>query len=149
MSPQISAGGAPGRFDTAPALYKVTAIHPRVFLSHGSSYMSELFKTLVAANRILAHEGVVDAYGHVSVRSPAAPARFFMSRSRSPELVSLGDILEFGADGEAVDSSPPPVYAERFIHAAIYEARLDVHAVVHSHAYDVLPFTVTGVPLRP
>jgi ribulose-5-phosphate 4-epimerase/fuculose-1-phosphate aldolase len=111
--------------------------------------MSKLFKTLVAANRILAHEGVVDAYGHVSVRNPDAPARFFMSRSRSPELVGLGDILEFRADGEAVISNPPPVYGERFIHAAIYEARPDVHAIVHSHAYDVLPFTVTGVPLRP
>jgi HCOMODA/2-hydroxy-3-carboxy-muconic semialdehyde decarboxylase len=111
--------------------------------------MSELFKNLVAANRILAHEGVTDAYGHVSVRNPDALAHFFMSRSRSPELVSLDDILEFGANGAALTGNPPPIYGERFIHAAIYEARPDVHAVVHSHAYEVIPFTVTGVPLRP
>ena len=111
--------------------------------------MTEHIKDLVAANRILAHEGVVDGYGHVSVRNPEAPDRFFMSRSRSPELVALGDILEFGLDGEAAAPNPPPVYGERFIHAAIYEARPDVQAVVHSHSYDVIPFSVTGIPLRP
>jgi HCOMODA/2-hydroxy-3-carboxy-muconic semialdehyde decarboxylase len=111
--------------------------------------MTELFKNLVAANRILAHEGVVDAYGHVSVRSAEAPDRFFMSRSRSPELVSIGDILEFGPDGEAIETNAPPVYGERYIHAAIYESRPDVAAVVHSHAYDLIPFSVTGIPLRP
>ena len=72
-----------------------------------------------------------------------------MSRSRSPELVCVDDILEFGPDGEATDHDVPPLYAERYIHAAIYERRPDVHAIVHSHAYDLIPYSVTGIPLRP
>jgi ribulose-5-phosphate 4-epimerase/fuculose-1-phosphate aldolase len=111
--------------------------------------MTEHLKELVAANRILAHEGVVDAYGHVSLRSPNVPANFFMSRSRSPELVGADDILEFGPEGEATKHEPPPLYAERYIHAAIYERRPDVCAIVHSHAYDLIPYSVTGIPLRP
>jgi len=101
---------------------------------------------LVIANRILAHEDVVDAYGHVSVRQGD---RFLLSCSRSPSLVEDGDILEFNLNGEPVRKDPRPLYLERFIHAAIYEARPDVMAVVHAHAEDVLPFTITATPLKP
>jgi HCOMODA/2-hydroxy-3-carboxy-muconic semialdehyde decarboxylase len=114
--------------------------------------MSELIdslRDLVTANRILAHEGVVDAFGHISVRTPGNPDRFILSRSRSPEFVTLDDLLEFDLDGEPIDPDGPTPYAERYIHAAIYAARPDVQSVVHNHAYDVLPFGVTGVPLRP
>jgi HCOMODA/2-hydroxy-3-carboxy-muconic semialdehyde decarboxylase len=111
--------------------------------------LTDQIKQLVAANRILAREGVVDSYGHVSVRHPHDASRFLMSRSRSPELVEADDILVFGSHGEAIEKNPPPLYAERYIHAAIYEARTDVGAVVHSHAYEVIPYSVTGVPLRP
>ena len=103
---------------------------------------------LVDANRILAHENVVDAYGHVSIRHPSAPDRFLLARSLSPELVEAADILEFGIDGEPTAPGPTP-YLERFIHAGIYEARPDVMAVVHSHEDAVLPFTVTDTPLFP
>lgn len=108
-----------------------------------------LKEDLVIANRILAHEGVVDAFGHVSVRNPDAPERFFLARSRSPELVEMDDILEFGLDGEPVIPAGGDLYAERFIHAAIYEARADVHGVVHSHAEEIIPYGITNVPLRP
>jgi ribulose-5-phosphate 4-epimerase/fuculose-1-phosphate aldolase len=108
-----------------------------------------VLRDLVAANRILAHEGVVDAFGHVSVRHPERPDRFFLSRSRSPELVTLDDILEFGLDGEPVKSGAPPLYSERFIHAGVYEARPDVASVVHNHAYELIPFGVSRTPLRP
>ena len=104
---------------------------------------------LVAANRILASHDVVDAFGHVSARHPDNQGNFLLSRSRSPELVESNDILEFSANGEPVMPNGPAVYAERFIPAAIYEARPDVGAVVHSHAIAVLPFSITGVPLRP
>lgn len=104
---------------------------------------------LVAANRILANEGVVDAYGHVSVRHPEKPANFFMARSRSPELVERDDILEFGPDGEPLARSAPPTYLERFIHAGIYAARSDIGAVVHSHALETVPFGITKQPLVP
>jgi HCOMODA/2-hydroxy-3-carboxy-muconic semialdehyde decarboxylase len=78
-----------------------------------------------------------------------APDRFILSRSRSPELVTLDDLLEFGLDGEPIEADGPTPYAERYIHAAIYEARPEIHSVVHNHAHDVIPFGVTGVPLRP
>jgi len=104
---------------------------------------------LITANHILAHEGVLDAYGHVSIRHPQDPTRFFLSCSRSPQLVSEKDIMEFGLDGEPIGPDDRSPYVERFIHAGIYQARADIHAVVHSHAEDVLPFTITRAPLRP
>lgn len=114
--------------------------------------MSELetaFKDLVIANRILAHQGVVDAYGHVSMRHPTNPERFLLSRSRSPELVEERDVMEFTLDGKVVGDDRRPPYLERFIHGGLYEARPDVNAVVHSHAEETLPFGVAGVVLRP
>jgi HCOMODA/2-hydroxy-3-carboxy-muconic semialdehyde decarboxylase len=104
---------------------------------------------LVAANRILANEGVVDAFGHVSVRDPRNAQRFWLSRSRSPALVELDDLMEFDLEGVAVDARGRTAYGERMIHAAVYAARSDVQSVVHHHAYGVLPFTITGEPLRP
>lgn len=104
---------------------------------------------LVIANRILAHENVVDAYGHVSVRHPGDPKRFLLARSLSPELVEHGDIMEFDLEGNALGGDERQPYLERFIHGAVYEARPEVVAVVHAHAEDVLPFGITGAPLRP
>jgi ribulose-5-phosphate 4-epimerase/fuculose-1-phosphate aldolase len=108
-----------------------------------------LITELVIANRILATEEVVDAYGHVSVRNPEASDRFFLAHSKSPSLVETDDIVEHTLDGQAYKPEKRPLYLERFIHAAIYEARPDVIAVVHAHAEDVLPFTITQPPLRP
>jgi HCOMODA/2-hydroxy-3-carboxy-muconic semialdehyde decarboxylase len=107
------------------------------------------FRRLVAANRILANEGVVDAFGHISVRDPRNPAQFVLARSRSPALVELADLMEFGADGAPLDARGRTPYGERMIHAAVYEARPDVMSVVHHHAYAVLPFTITNTPLKP
>ena len=99
-------------------------------------------RDLVVANRILAREDVVDAYGHVSVRHPTKPDRYLLSRSLSPEHVSKDDIIEFMLDGTPVGDKRPP-YLERFIHGAIYEMRPEVRAVVHSHAEDTLPFSIS------
>ena len=97
-----------------------------------------LLRDLVVANRILANENVVDAYGHVSVRNPTNPDRYFLSCSRSPELVQRSDIMEFELDGTPVGGDSRNPYLERFIHGAIYELNPDVNAVVHSHAEEVL-----------
>jgi HCOMODA/2-hydroxy-3-carboxy-muconic semialdehyde decarboxylase len=113
------------------------------------SNLDQILQDLVIANRILAKEDVVDAYGHVSIRHPDNPKRFFLSRSLAPELVERGDIVEHGLDGEAVGNETRALYLERFIHGAIYEARPEVMAVVHAHAEDVLPFGVTAARLRP
>ncbi len=104
---------------------------------------------LVTANRILAHEGIVDGYGHVSARSAEDPSRFFLSCAMAPGLVEAGDLLEYGLDGKPVRPSSREAYAERFIHAAIYAARPDVRAVVHCHTPSVIPFADSSVPLRP
>src|SRR4051812_7268464 len=108
-----------------------------------------ILSELVVANRILANEDVVDAYGHVSVRNPENPERFFLAHSKSPSLVEADDIVEHTLDGQALKKESRPLYLERFIHAAIYEARPEVMAVVHAHAEDVLPFTITKPALRP
>jgi len=111
--------------------------------------MDELERTirdLVIANRILAKEDVVDGYGHVSMRHPTKPDHYLLSRSLSPESVTKDDIIEFMLDGTPVGDSRPP-YLERFIHGAIYEARSDINAVVHSHAEDTLPFGITKAPM--
>jgi len=104
---------------------------------------------LVLANHILAHEGVVDAFGHVSMRHPHHPEQFLLSRSLSPELISASDIMAFDQQGVVVGEDQRKPYLERFIHAAIYAARPDVNAIVHSHAHEVLPFTVVRQSLRP
>jgi len=101
------------------------------------------------ANRILAHEGIVDAYGHVSVRHPRDPKRYLLARSLSPEMVQQADIMEFDLDGTPAGGDSRQPYLERFIHGAVYEARPEVLAVVHAHAEDVLPFGITSTPLRP
>lgn len=104
---------------------------------------------LVIANRVLARLGAVDAYGHVSLRHPTEPDRFLLSCSRSPRLVERGDIMQFDLQGCLIDADNRPLYSERFIHAAIYEARADVHAVAHGHPRVLLPFTVADIPMRP
>ena len=108
-----------------------------------------LITDLVAAYRILAQQGVLDGFGHVSARHNRAPNRFIMSRSLAPELVTAADLIEFDLDGNAVDAKGRALYSERFIHAEIYRARADVRAVVHNHAPSLIPFGITNVPLRP
>ena len=106
-------------------------------------------RDLVIANRILAREGVVDAFGHISVRHPENPEHFLLSRSRAPELITRDDIMEFTMDGEPVDPRGRMPYGERFIHAGALEARPDVNSVVHNHSQEVIPFGVTKTtPLR-
>jgi len=109
----------------------------------------EILADLVIANRILAEHGIVDAFGHVSVRHPERPDRYFLSRSLAPELVTIDDIVEFTLDSEPVDPDGRALYAERPIHGRIYAARPDVAAVCHNHAPATIPFGVTGAPLRP
>ena len=103
---------------------------------------------LVAANRILAEHGVIDAYGHVSVRSPDNPKRFFIARAIAPETVQAEDIMEYDLDSQPLDARGRDSVSERFIHSEIYRARPDVMSVVHNHSPSVIPFSVTGVKMR-
>jgi len=107
-----------------------------------------LLEDLVAANRILADQGVLDALGHVSVRHDRDPNRYFLSQSRSAELVALDDLMEYDLSSSPVNYAGRPMYLERFIHGEIYRARPDVKAIVHTHAASLIPFGVSSVPLR-
>ncbi|MCZ6473802.1 MAG: class II aldolase/adducin family protein [SAR324 cluster bacterium] len=109
----------------------------------------QLIEDLVAANRILADQGIVDGYGHVSVRHDRDPNRYLMSRSRAPELVTAGDIMEYDLDSNPVDAQGRASYRERFIHGEIYKARPDVQAIVHHHSPVLIPFGAGTVPLQP
>ena len=114
------------------------------------SNLDNIFRDLVIANRILAKEEVVDAYGHVSIRHPDNPNHFLIARSLAPDLVTADDIVELGLDGQPVRNEKRTLYLERFIHAAIFEARPEVMAVVHAHAEDTLPFCIADATrLRP
>jgi ribulose-5-phosphate 4-epimerase/fuculose-1-phosphate aldolase len=108
-----------------------------------------LIEDLVAANRILYNEGVVDGFGHVSVRHDKRLEHFLLARSMAPGLVSAADIMEFDRDGEAVDPQGRTPYLERFIHSEIFKTRPDAQAVVHSHSPSVIPFGVVSTPLQP
>jgi HCOMODA/2-hydroxy-3-carboxy-muconic semialdehyde decarboxylase len=104
---------------------------------------------LVAANRILAHENVVDGFGHVSARDPQNPSQYWLARSMAPALVTVADILTYDLDSNALNANGRVSYAERFIHGAIYKARPDVKAIVHAHTPAVIPFGVSSVKLQP
>src|SRR5437660_11786405 len=123
--------------------------------SHGSALLAEtvadsggaaaaadpaLIEELVIANHILFDQGVVDAFGHVSVRHDKRPDRFLLARNMAPALVTAADIVEFDLAGSPIDAGGRAVYLERFIHGEIYRARPDVGAVVHSHSHAVIPF---------
>ena len=108
-----------------------------------------LVEKLAIANRILYDQGVVDGFGHVSVRHDASPAHFLLSCNRAPGLVLPEDILTYDLNGDLAVTSDKRSYLERFIHSEIYKARPDVVAVVHSHSQSVIPFGATGQRLRP
>ena len=116
----------------------------------GQATSSALLDDLVVANHILFDNGVVDAFGHVSVRHDVRPDRFLLARNMAPGNVTIGDIIEFNLEAEPVNGGGRKVYLERFIHSEIYRARPDVMAVVHSHSHSIVPISVVkDFPLRP
>ena len=106
------------------------------------------FETAVA-NRMLAHEGVLDAFGHVSMRHPSDPGRYLLSRSRSPQLVEPDDLLEFTLDSAPATPTDVQLYSERVIHGEIYKARPDVMVVCHHHSPAIMPYVIAGVDIVP
>ena len=121
----------------------------RRLLAAAISPSPALIEDLVVANRILADQGIVDAFGHVSVRHDKDPNRYLLARHVAPAAVTADDILEYDLDSNPLDLKGRSQYLERFIHGSIYKQRPDVKAVVHSHSPAVIPFTLSSVPLRP
>ena len=115
----------------------------------GGPLDASLLEDIVAANRILADQGVLDGFGHVSLRHPKNPERYFLSCSRAPELVSRDDIMEYDLDSNPVDPRGRAMYLERFIHGEIFRSRPEVNAVVHTHSPSIVPFAASSVALRP
>jgi HCOMODA/2-hydroxy-3-carboxy-muconic semialdehyde decarboxylase len=111
--------------------------------------LGELRRDLAVAYRIVANEGILDAFGHISVRNPNNPQRYFLSRSRAPGLVQADDILEYDLDSNPIVPPKERPYSERVIHGEILKARPDVNAVCHHHAPSIMPFAISGVPLLP
>jgi HCOMODA/2-hydroxy-3-carboxy-muconic semialdehyde decarboxylase len=111
--------------------------------------LAELRRDLAAAYRIVANEGILDAFGHISVRNPNNPQRYFLSRSRAPGLVQADDILEYDLDSNPIVPPKERPYSERVIHGEIFKVRPDVNAVCHHHAPSIMPFAISGVPLLP
>ena len=114
----------------------------------GGPVSPERIADVAAAARILAARGVVDGFGHVSMRHPDAPDRYLMSRALAPALVTPGDIVEYDLESDACDPDVPKGFLERFIHGQIYKARPDIGAVVHSHSPSVIPFGLTKAPMQ-
>jgi len=108
-----------------------------------------VLEELVLAHRILVNEGVLDAFGHVSVRHADDPSRFWLSSALPPSVVEVGDLALYGLDGEPIEPVDAPLFSERFIHSEIYRARPDVQSVCHHHAPAVLPFCIGLGPLVP
>ena len=111
--------------------------------------LTELRRDLATAYRIVANEGMLDAFGHISVRNPDNPQRYFLSRSRAPALVQAEDILEYDLNSNPIVPPTTQPYLERVIHGEIFKARPDVNAVCHHHAPSIMPFAISGVPLLP
>jgi len=103
---------------------------------------------LVAANHILAHNGVLDSFGHVSIRDPRNPNQYLQIQAIAPRDAAISDLITFDLDSNAINARGRPIYRERFIHGQVYKMRPDVKAVVHSHSPTVIPFSVTEKPLR-
>jgi len=140
-----------GLVSTAPTLSpSPAAAQPAAKPPAPADPRAKAIADVVTANHILADQGVVDGFGHVSVRDPSDPNKFFLARSMAPELVTSADVLEHDLDGNPVGAPPnTKLYLERFIHAEIYRARPDVNAIVHCHSPSLIPFAATGVPLKP
>lgn len=128
----------------------VAVLAPWVLAAQGQKSKSRpLIDELVTANHILANIGVLDAYGHVSIRDGRNPNHFLLARHMAAGLVTADDIIEYDFDSKAVNANESTGYTERFIHGNIYKARPDVMSVVHFHAPEVIPFAVMDIPLRP
>jgi HCOMODA/2-hydroxy-3-carboxy-muconic semialdehyde decarboxylase len=111
--------------------------------------LADIRYDIALANRMLANEGVLDAFGHVSARHPSDPGKYLLSRSRSPQLIEPDDLIEFTLDSKPVVEPKLQMYAERVIHGEIYKARPDVMAVCHHHGSAIMPFCITGEPYVP
>src|SRR6056297_2957297 len=114
-------------------------------MTASSPVVEEAHHLLVAANRVLDNEQVLDAFGHVSLRHPEHEDRFLLSVGKAPALVEAGDIVEFDMDGEPVMPTDRRLYSERVMHSSIYRRRPDVSAIVHHHAAAIMPYCITDV----
>jgi HCOMODA/2-hydroxy-3-carboxy-muconic semialdehyde decarboxylase len=131
------------------ALVLAALVLPALTAAAAAQDLKAQIDDLVAANRILYKQGVVDGFGHVSIRHPQRPDRFLMAASLAPGRVTKDDIMEFDLEGKPIDQRDRTIYSERFIHSEIYKARKDVNAVLHSHSPTVVPFSVSQIPMRP
>jgi ribulose-5-phosphate 4-epimerase/fuculose-1-phosphate aldolase len=111
--------------------------------------LAEFLRELALANRIAANEGVLDTFGHVSMRHPDNPRRFFLSRSSAPDMVTPEGMIEYDLDSQPVRDPGVPQYSERVIHGEIYKVRPEVMSVCHHHSPSFMPLLATGTDYVP
>lgn len=145
----LCAAAAPSVGQAAPTSAQATPVGDVAAAAARLGVDPQTIDDLVTANRILAHEGILDAYGHVSMRHPTRPDHYLIARSVAPEFVTAADIVDYDLGSNPATPTPERGYIERFIHGEIYKARPDVRAIVHSHSAALIPFSVSTVPLRP
>ncbi len=136
-------------FETYPAASAATTAPAQSAAAASSDSDEQRVADLETANHILFDQGVVDGFGHISVRSATNASHYWMAGAVAPALVTKDDIIEFDEDSAALDARGRPIHGERFIHGEIYRVRSDVVSVVHSHSSAVIPFSATNVPLQP
>jgi ribulose-5-phosphate 4-epimerase/fuculose-1-phosphate aldolase len=133
---------------TAVAAFLATPTRAQQEMKSAGPVDATVLEDLVAANRILVDQGVLDGFGHVSIRHPKDPNRYLMARNLAPELVSTADILEYDLDSNPIEAKGARTFLERFIHGEMYKTRSDVQAVIHSHSPSVVPFGISIHALR-
>ena len=101
--------------------------------------IAEVKSDFITALRIISHEGLSDAFAHLSARTDGGDAMLFMPR-KSPALVNSNELF-------VVDFEKP--VPQSSIHQAIYKSRGDVKAVFHFHSPAVILLSVIGQTIRP
>lgn len=102
-------------------------------------YPSSLKQDFVTALRIISHEGLSDAFAHLSARVNGGKKMLFMPR-KSPALVKAGELFVVDFDKLVPQSA---------VHQAIYKAREEVGSIIHFHSPAVILLSVVGQTVRP
>ncbi|KAI9717844.1 MAG: hypothetical protein M1828_007083 [Chrysothrix sp. TS-e1954] len=110
--------------------------------NHTTPDLTSSLSSLITAFHILHKHTLLDAYGHISLRDPTDPTRFFCSSLPANLISSPSDLDHWNvADGTAVrkpaagttSNTRPSQYSEHWIHACILDRYPEVNSVVHSH----------------
>jgi L-fuculose-phosphate aldolase len=109
----------------------------------------DLKQQMIWAGKVLVAEGQDDfTRGHISVRLPDDPSRFYMkAHSLGLDEITMDNILTIGLDGNVVAGTAKR-HSEVYIHSEIFKARADVNCVLHTHPVYATAMSSTGRPMK-